>query len=116
MLDDWIGCRVEVRETSSKIEIQLDARYLVTHQRMAEAEHRHILPAEHRPPWEVRRPDPDPEQALTLKAVPETAGLCHVSETTQPQARHPCPRQLLRMAREYPRPASVSAEIPMNHC
>ena len=30
---DWIGRRVEVRETSSKIEIQLDARHLVAHQR-----------------------------------------------------------------------------------
>jgi len=32
---DWIGRRVEVRETGSKIEIQLDARHLITHQRMA---------------------------------------------------------------------------------
>jgi hypothetical protein len=31
---DWIGRRVEVRATSSKIEIQLDARHLVTHQQV----------------------------------------------------------------------------------
>jgi len=67
---EWIGRRVEVRETSSKIEIQLDARHLVTHQRIAEAEHRHILLAEHRPPRGVKRPDPHPEEALILKAVP----------------------------------------------
>ena len=36
----WIGRRVEVRETKDKVEIQLDARNLVTHQRVAEAEHR----------------------------------------------------------------------------
>ena len=36
---DWIGRRVEVRETQDKIEIQLDARHLVTHRRIAEAEH-----------------------------------------------------------------------------
>jgi len=30
---DWIGRRVEVRETKDKIEIQLDARRLVTHRR-----------------------------------------------------------------------------------
>jgi len=34
---DWIGRRVEVRETRDKIEIQLDARRLVTHRRIAEA-------------------------------------------------------------------------------
>src|ERR1051325_9713497 len=34
----WIGRRVEVRETRDKIEIQLDARNLVTHTRIAEAE------------------------------------------------------------------------------
>jgi Mu transposase, C-terminal domain len=32
---DWIGRRVEVRETMDKIEIQLDARRLVTHRRIA---------------------------------------------------------------------------------
>ncbi len=47
---DWIGRRVEVRETKDKIEIQLDARRLVTHRRIAEAEHQRILLAEHRPP------------------------------------------------------------------
>jgi len=36
---DWIGRRVEVRETRDKVEIQLDARRLVTHRRIAEAEH-----------------------------------------------------------------------------
>jgi hypothetical protein len=34
---EWIGRRVEVRETKDKIEIQLDARRLVTHRRIAEA-------------------------------------------------------------------------------
>jgi hypothetical protein len=52
---DWIGRRVEVRETEvretkAKIEIQLDARRLVTHRRIAEAEHQRVMLAEHRPP------------------------------------------------------------------
>jgi len=46
---DWIGRRVEVRETPEKIEIQLDARRLVTHRRIAEAEHQRVMLAEHRP-------------------------------------------------------------------
>ena len=33
---DWIGRRVEVRETKDKIEIQLDARRLVVHRRASE--------------------------------------------------------------------------------
>src|ERR1017187_4926192 len=40
---DWIGRRVEVRETRDKIEIQLDARNLVTHTRIAEAEHQRVM-------------------------------------------------------------------------
>src|SRR5437870_3739894 len=43
---DWIGRRVEVRETRDKIEIQLDARRLVTHRRIAEAEHQRVMLAE----------------------------------------------------------------------
>src|SRR5439155_1375036 len=46
---DWIGRRVEVRETKDKIEIQLDARHLITHRRLAEAENQRITLAEHRP-------------------------------------------------------------------
>ena len=38
VLLDWIGRRVEVRETKDSIEIQLDARRLVMHRRIAEAE------------------------------------------------------------------------------
>jgi len=47
---DWIGRRVEVRETKDKIEIQRDARNLVTHTRIADAENRRIMLAQHRPP------------------------------------------------------------------
>ena len=70
---DWIGRRVEVRETRDKIEIQLDARHLITHRRLEDAEHRHIMLAEHRPPRGVKRPDPHPEEAQILKLVPEIA-------------------------------------------
>ena len=57
---DWIGRRVEVRETQDKIEIQLDARHLVTHRRIAEAEHQRMLLAEHRPPRGQGVPVPIP--------------------------------------------------------
>ena len=97
----WIGRRVEVRETASKIEIQLDARHLVTHQRIAEAEKRHVMLAEHRPPRGVKRPDPHPEEGLILKAAPEIAG--YVAELKKKSRKLVvlALRQLLRMVREY---------------
>ena len=72
---DWIGRRVEVRETRDKIEIQLDARHLVTHARIAEAEHQRVLLAAHRPArgQGVQRPDPHPEEKAILAAAPELA-------------------------------------------
>src|SRR5712691_10150583 len=106
---DWIGRRVEVRETSSKIEIQLDARHLVTHQRVAEAEHRHIMLAEHRPPRGVKRPDPHPEEAQILKAVPEIAGYVAELKKNSRKLVVLALRQLLRMVREYPREPLLAA-------
>jgi hypothetical protein len=72
---DWIGRRVEVRETKDKIEIQLDARRLVTHRRIAEAEQQRVTLAEHRPPRGQRdaRPDPHPEEKAIVTAAPELA-------------------------------------------
>ena len=108
---DWIGRRVEVRETKDKIEIQLDARRLVTHRRIAEAEHQRITLAEHRPPRGQRapRPDPHPEESAILTAAPElseyVAGLKQRSRKVITLAL----RQLLRFVREYPREPLVGA-------
>src|SRR6202043_100338 len=102
---DWIGRRVEVRETKDKIEIQLDARRLVTHRRIAEAEQQRVLLAEHRPPRGQRgaRPDPHPEEKAIVMAAPEladyVAGLKHRSRKVITLALW----QLLRLVREYPR-------------
>jgi transposase len=106
---DWIGRRVEVRETSNKVEIQLDARHLVTHQRVAEEEHKRILLAEHRPPRGVKRPDPHPEEALILKAVPEIAGYVAALKQHSRKLAVLALRQLLRMVREYPREPLLAA-------
>jgi hypothetical protein len=106
---DWIGRRVEVRETSSRIEIQLDARHLVTHQCVAEEEHKRILLAEHRPARGVRRPDPHPEEALILKAVPEIAGYVAALKQHGRKMVVLALRQLLRMVREYPREPLLAA-------
>src|SRR5476649_727951 len=108
---DWIGRRVEVRETRDKIEIQLDARRLVTHQRIAEAEHQRVMLAEHRPPRGHRdaRPDPHPEEQAIVTAAPELAdyvvGLKQRSRKVVTLAL----RQLLRLVREYPREPLLGA-------
>jgi hypothetical protein len=108
---DWISRRVEVRETKDKIEIQLDARRLVTHRRIAEAEHERITLAEHRPPRGERahRRDPHPEENAILTAAPElaeyVAGLKQRSHKIITLAL----RQLLRFVREYPREPLLGA-------
>jgi len=108
---DWIGRRVEVRETKDKIEIQLDARRLVTHRRIVEAEHQRVLLAEHRPPRGQRapRPDPHPEEKAIVAAAPEladyVAGLKQRSRKVVTLAL----RQLLRLVREYPREPLLGA-------
>jgi hypothetical protein len=108
---EWIGRRVEVRETKNKIEIQLDARRLVTHRRIAEAEHQRVMLAEHRPPRGQRasRPDPHPEEKAIVTAAPEltdyVVGLKQHSRKVVTLAL----RQLLRLVREYPREPLVGA-------
>jgi hypothetical protein len=107
---DWIGRRVEVRETKDRIEIQLDARRMVTHRRIAEAEHQRITLAEHRTPRGQRTPpDPHPEESAILTAAPElaeyVAGLKQRSRKVVTLAL----RQLLRFVREYPREPLLGA-------
>ena len=108
---EWIGRRVEVRETRDKIEIQLDARRLVTHRRLAEAEHQRVMLPEHRPPRGQRatRPDPHPEEKAIVTTAPELAdyvvGLKQHSRKVVTLAL----RQLLRLVREYPREPLLGA-------
>jgi hypothetical protein len=108
---DWIGRRVEVRETKGKIEIQLDARRLVTHHRMAEAEQQRITLAEHRPPrgQRVPRPDPHPEEKAILIAAPELAEYVAGLKQRGRKVLTLALRQLLRFVREYPRESLLGA-------
>ena len=108
---DWIGRRVEVRETKDKIEIQLDARRLVRHRRIAEAKDQRVTLGEHRPPRGQRapRPDPHPEEKAIVAAAPELAD--YVAELKQRSRKVVtlALRQLLRLVREYPREPLLGA-------
>ena len=108
---EWIGRRVEVRETRDKIEIQLDARRLVTHRRIAEAEHQRVMLAEHRPPRGQRtsRPDPHPEEQTIATVAPELADYIAGLKQHSRKAITLALRQLLRLVREYPREPLVGA-------
>ena len=108
---DWIGRRVEVRETKDKVEIQLDTRHLVTHRRIPEAEQQRVMLPDHRPPRGQRasRPDPHLEEKAIVAAAPELAeyivGLKQRSRKIITLAL----RQLLRLVREYPPEALLGA-------
>ena len=107
----WIGRRVEVREAKDKIEIQLDARSVVTHSRIAEAEHQRVLLAAHRPPrgQGLARLQPHPEEKTILATVPEIGD--YVGALKQRSRKVPglALRQLLRLVREYPRKPLLAA-------
>src|SRR5271157_1448051 len=108
---DWIGRRVEVRETRDKIELQLDARTLVRHRRLAEAEQQRILLPEHRPPrgQGLPRPDPHPEEKAILAAVPEMAEYLAALKQRGRKVVTLALRQLWRLVREYPREPLLAA-------
>jgi len=107
----WIGRRVEVRETRDKIEIQLDARHTVAHEREVTPLQQRITLAEHRPPRGegVKRNDPHPEEQAIVQAVPETAAYLTALKQKGRKAVTLALRQLLRLLREYPREPFLAA-------
>ena len=108
---NWIGRRVEVRETRDKIELQLDARNLVTHARIAGAGYQRVMLAQHRPPrgQGVQRPDAHPEEKAILAAAPEMADYVAGMKQRGRKAPTLALRQLLRLVREYPREPLLAA-------
>ena len=90
---DWIGRRVEVRETRDKIEIQRDARNLVTHTRIADAEHQRIMlaaaPAAAGPGHPTSRSSSRREDHPGGRA--RDGRLCRGDEAARPQGAYACP-------------------------
>jgi hypothetical protein len=107
----WIGRRVEVRETSSRVEIELDARHIVRHARVVMPEQMRVTLAEHRPPRGegIKRSDPHPEEQAIIEAAPAIAA--YVTALKQKGRKVPvfALRQLLRLLKEYPREPFLSA-------
>ena len=107
----WIGRRVEVRETRDKVEIELDARHLVTHVRAATPQAQRITLAAHRPPRGEGVPhrDPHPEEQALLQAAPEIAGYVTALQQKGRKVVALALRQLLRLLKEYPREPFLAA-------
>jgi transposase len=107
---DWIGHLVEVRETKNKIDIQLDARHSVTHQRIADAQDQRVTLVQHRPPrGQGLKRDPHPDELQILASRPEMAAYLAALKKNGRKVPGLALRQLLRMIREYPRTPLLAA-------
>jgi hypothetical protein len=107
----WIGHRVEVRETRDKIEIEMDARHIVTHARVVTPFSQRVTIAAHRPQRGegVKRNDPHPEEKAIVEAAPETALYVAALKQKGRKVVALALRQLLRLLREYPREPFLAA-------
>lgn len=107
----WIGHRVEVRETRDKLEIEMDARHIVTHARAVTPLSQRVTLAAHRPPRGegVKRSDPHPEGKAIVEAAPETALYVAALKQKSRKGVALALRQLLRLLREYPREPFLAA-------
>lgn len=107
----WVGRSVEVRETKDKIEIQRDARNIITHERVPDQQFQRITLAAHRPPrgQGLKRHAPHPEEQAILQAAPEIADYLAALKQHSRKLLVLALRQLLRMVREYPREPFLAA-------
>jgi transposase len=108
---DWIGRRVQVRESAEQIRIELERRPAVVHQRIIDARGKRITLPEHSPPRGQRRKRKAAaqEEKSLATIVPElTDYVAGVKKKGRKQTTLAL-RQLLRMVREYPREALLRA-------
>jgi transposase len=107
---DWIGRRVQVRETKERIEITLDHHHpSVSHARVIDKLGRWNTLPEHRSKIRRRRRDPPPELDTLLKRAPETA---FYAEALKKKSKKPFVltlRHLLRMVHDYPKEPLLEA-------
>lgn len=107
----FIGRQVEVRETRDHVEIELDARRIVRHRRIAAPDQVRLTLPEHRPPrgQGPSKRDPHPEETALLAAAPEAASYVENLKRRGGKVIALLLRRLLRMQRDYPREAFLGA-------
>jgi hypothetical protein len=108
----FIGRRLEVRETQDRVVISAGPREITTHDREAEPRNRYVFRPEHRPPrgqgWRHDR-EPFPEEPALLRLLPEIPAYLDALKRRGKLQTTLALRQLLRMAREYPREPLLAA-------
>jgi hypothetical protein len=100
-----------VRETRDRIEIELDPRHIVVHDRVLTPLNHRILRAEHRPPRGagVKRDNPHPEEKALVETAPEIATYLADLKRKGRKTATLALRQMLRLLREYPREPFLAA-------
>jgi hypothetical protein len=114
---DWIGRQVEVRETRDRIDIQCGLRQSVSHERVTDSIGKRVTLKAHRPArgLGIKRTDPRPEEKTLGQVVPEIADYVTALKKRGRKYITLALRQLVRMAREYPRDAFLSAVTEAAH-
>jgi hypothetical protein len=113
----WIGRRVEIRETQDNIEIQLDCRNLVTHERIPDEQHQRVTLSAHRPPrgQGIKRAEIHPEEQAILILAPEITDYLASLKKNSHKLIVLALRQLLRFVRDYPRQPLLEAIEEASH-
>jgi transposase len=107
-----IGRQVEARETKDQLDLYVGPRCVATHQRLwgHMAERVRITLPEHRPARGERTlPTVPPEELALLQAAPHIAGYLAALKKREHGRGTLALRKLLRMLREYPRDAFLTA-------
>jgi len=106
--EDWIGRRIEVRESKEHLTLDLGRGAAVVHTRLVGVCDQRVTLSEHRRP-RAKRVGPSREVEAVLAVAPELAG--YVAALTRSGRRSPtlALRQLRRMVDEYPRAPLLAA-------
>jgi hypothetical protein len=108
----FIGRRLEVRETQDRVIIADGPREIASHPRAVEPGSHYVFRPEHRPPrgqgWRHERA-PFPEEQELVRRLPEIAAYLVTLKRRGKLQTTLALRQLLRMAREYPREPLLAA-------
>jgi len=105
----FIGREVEVREMFDRVEIELDARHIVTHRRILTPDQVRVTLPGHRPERGAPKRDPHPERVAILAAVPQLEPYVDHLERRGRKVVTLLLRRLLRLLRDYPREAFLGA-------
>jgi hypothetical protein len=109
--DDWIGRRVEVRETADAVEITLDRKGTARHQRVVDPLGRRVTLPEHRRSRTKtpRPPEASSERRALEREAPEIVSFLTDLESRGQRTPTLARRQLLRLVREYPKRPLLAA-------